>query len=302
MTPDQRPSSERPRVTAIVTSYNEERSISDCLESLQWCDEILLVDSFSTDRTLEVAGRFPEVRILQHEYFGAAAQKNWAARHATHEWLLFFDSDERCTPPLREEIEQLLTAQPEFDAYTIRRDVWFLGKRLRFSGWQNDRVVRLVRAGTASYERRRVHAQLVPDGPAPMLRNSMEHRMVEDLPEYTARVTRYGVWGAAQCWRDGKRSGLIEVIGRPAWRLGRDLFLFGGVLDGMRGWISCALGAYATFVKWSVLWGWRRQAARGIEPELPAFDDDPAIWADERRNAPGSEAPVRPETAGSVSR
>jgi glycosyltransferase involved in cell wall biosynthesis len=91
---------EQPKVSAVVTSFNEEHNIADCIESLLWCDEIILVDSFSTDRTPEIARSFDKVRFFQRAYFGAGAQKNWALQHVRHEWVFLLDADERCTPEL----------------------------------------------------------------------------------------------------------------------------------------------------------------------------------------------------------
>jgi glycosyltransferase involved in cell wall biosynthesis len=135
-------------ISAIVTTLNEEQNIAECIESLLWCDEILVVDSFSTDRTAEICRSYDKVRFYQRTYFGSAAQKNWAMDQVESDWILIFDADERCTPALQKEIQGLVARGPDHDAYTIRRRVYFMNKVIRFSGWQNDRVVRLVRTGT----------------------------------------------------------------------------------------------------------------------------------------------------------
>lgn len=277
---------DRLRVSAIVTTYNEEANIGGCLESLLWCDEILVVDSFSTDRTPQIVGGYESVRFVQRTYFGSAAQKNWAMDQVQHEWILIFDADERCTPALRKEIEALLSREPKHNGYTINRRAYFLGKRIRFSGWQNDRVVRLVRRGTARYPNRRVHADMDILGPAPVLKNSMEHYMVDSLDEYIPRIMKYSVWGAAQMWREGRQSGPKEVFGRTVWRFLRTYFLQLGILDGMTGLVFCMLQAFGTYMKWSLLWGWRVNAKRGREPDLPAFDESEETWRE-----PGEEVP-----------
>ncbi|HYU32286.1 MAG TPA: glycosyltransferase family 2 protein, partial [Thermoanaerobaculia bacterium] len=151
----------RPAISAIITTFNEEQNIAGCIESLLWCDEILIVDSFSTDRTPEIAQGYEKVRFYQRTYFGSASQKNWAMDQVPNEWILIFDADERCTPALQKEIETLVAGAPKHEAYTIRRRVWFLGKVIRFSGWQHDQVVRLVRRGSARYPNRRVHADMI---------------------------------------------------------------------------------------------------------------------------------------------
>ncbi len=268
----------RPKVSVVVTTFNEEAHIGACLESLLWCDEILVVDSLSTDRTPVIVRGYEGVRFVQRTYFGSAAQKNWAMGETSHEWLLIFDADERCPPELRREIEELLAHGPEYDAYTIRRRVYFLGKVIRFSGWQHDQVVRLIRRGTGRYPNRRVHADMKTRTPAPLLRRRMDHHMVDDFHEYILRLVKYGNWGAAQGWREGRRSGLPEVLGRPLWRFFRTYFLQLGILDGMRGLVFCMLQAFGTYVKWSLLWSWRVNEARGHEPNLPEFDESEEIW------------------------
>ncbi len=155
---------QRPKVSGVITSFNEEHNIADCIESLLWCDEIILVDSYSTDRTLEIAQQYDTVRSFQRSYFGAGAQKNWAMQHVRYNWIFLLDSDERCTPELRQEVTDLLASGPEHTAYMMNRNVYILGKRIRFSGWQHDRVARLFRKGSAYYENRRVHSVLHTSG------------------------------------------------------------------------------------------------------------------------------------------
>ena len=268
----------RPKVSAILTTLNEEQHIAACIESLLWCDEILLVDSFSTDRTPEIAQRYDKVRFHQRTYFGSAAQKNWAMDQVQNEWILIFDADERCTPALQKEIEDLLASRPAHDAYTIKRQVYFMNRVIRFSGWQHDRVVRLVRRGTARYPNRRVHADMITRGPAPVMRNFMIHYMTDSFDEYARRIEKYSFWGAAQNWKEGRKAGFAEIFGRSIWRFLRTYVFQLGILDGMHGLVFCMLQAYGTYLKWALLWGWHVNAARGVMPNLPAFDDSESTW------------------------
>ncbi len=269
----------RPVVTGVVTSFNEEHNIAACIESMSWCDEIVVVDSFSTDRTPEIARSYDKVRFLQREYFGAGAQKNWALQHVSGEWVFLLDSDERCTPALQRELEALLEVGPEHDAYMMNRDVYILGRRIRFSGWQHDRVARLFRTGTAFYENRRVHSILRTSGEAPILESSITHYMVDrSFDEYAFRLAKYGYWNAAQCWRDGIRTSAAEVLVRPAWRFFRTYILQLGILDGAMGIVFCMLQAYSTYMKFAILWGWQVNQERGVSPVLPEFDDEESTW------------------------
>jgi glycosyltransferase involved in cell wall biosynthesis len=267
-----------PGLSAIVTTFNEERHIAACLESLAWCDEVLVVDSFSTDRTPEIVQSFPNVRFVQRTYFGSAAQKNWAMGQVRHAWILIFDADERCTEPLRREIQKLLADKPSHSAYTIHRRCFWLGKHIRFSGWQHDQVVRLVERGAGRYPNRRVHADMVTRGPAPLLASSMDHYMAETFEEYLPRITKYAYWGASQGWREGKKSGVTEVFGRSLWRFVRTYFIQLGILDGLHGLVFCLLQAFGTYLKWATLWSWHANAKRGIQPVLPPFDEDEETW------------------------
>ncbi len=284
------PTGPQPPVSAIITTFNEEQHIAGCIESLLWCDEILVVDSFSTDRTAEIAQGYEKVRFVQRTYFGSASQKNWAMTQVEHDWILIFDADERCTPALQREIQSLLAGNPTHEAYTIKRRVWFLGKVIRFSGWQHDRVVRLVRKGSAHYPNRRVHADMITRGPAPILKSPMEHYMTDSFDEYVRRIEKYSFWGAAQNWKERKRSGFVEVFGRSGWRFLRTYIFQLGILDGMHGLVFCMLQAYGTYLKWSLLWGWHVNAAQGRQPVLPIFDDDESTWRGlEDENAAGAE-------------
>ena len=275
-TADGRP---RPAVSGVVTSFNEEHNIAACIESLSWCDEIIVVDSFSTDRTPDIARSYEKVRFFQRTYYGAGAQKNWAMQHVRHDWIVLLDSDERCTPELRAEIENLLVKGPSHDAYMMNRNVYILGRRIRFSGWQHDQVARFFRRGSAYYENRRVHSVLHTTGETPILDSAIEHYMVDrSFDEYAFRLGKYGYWNAAQCWRDGERTSAIEVLLRPVWRFLRTYVLQLGILDGGLGLVFCLLQAYSTYMKFAVLWGWQVNEARGIPPELPEFDEDESTW------------------------
>jgi glycosyltransferase involved in cell wall biosynthesis len=265
-------------ISAIVTTLNEEQNIAECIESLLWCDEILVVDSLSTDRTAEICRSFDKVRFYQRTYYGSAAQKNWAMDQVESDWILIFDADERCTPALQKEIQDLLARGASRDAYTIRRRVYFMNRVIRFSGWQHDRVVRLVRRGTARYPNRRVHADMITRGPAPELKNPMTHYMADSLDEYARRIEKYSFWGAAQNWREKRKAGFSEIFGRSVWRFLRTYIFQLGILDGMHGLVFCMLQSYGTYLKWALLWGWQINAARGRMPALPEFDESEDTW------------------------
>jgi glycosyltransferase involved in cell wall biosynthesis len=274
------PKTQRRRISAIVTTFNEAGSIAGCLESLTWCDEILVVDSHSTDATREIAARYDGVRVQQRTYYGAASQKNWAIDRCRNDWILILDADERVSPELRTEIEDILATPTVATAYSIKRRTHALGGEVRFSGWQHDRVVRFFRRCDARYPNRRVHADMQTRQKPRILDGFLDHLMVETLEEYAERTRRYAFWGAAQLWRDGRRNiGLWHVLVRPAWRFFRTYFLQFGVLEGVRGLVMCGVPAYGAFLKYATVWSWRTELENGRSPRLPEFDDDPKTWA-----------------------
>ena len=274
-------------LSVIVTTYNEEINIGECLESVAWADEILLVDSFSTDGTLELARRYP-VRVLQREYFGSAAQKNWSLDRVQHDWVLIIDADERVPVALAREILELLAAGPRANGYYIRRQNVFVDKVIRHSGWSTDKVVRLFRRDRGRYPNRRVHADLEIEGPIPVLRNPFQHYTFRSFDQYFKKFLNYAEWGAAQAFRDGRGAGFVEIGLRPAWRFFRMYVLQLGFLDGLHGLVLCALQAFGVFLKYARLWEYRRRERRGEEIVLPAFDEDTRTW---QRPAEAGDAP-----------
>ncbi|HQN40232.1 MAG TPA: glycosyltransferase family 2 protein [Thermoanaerobaculia bacterium] len=261
----------------IVTTYNEEVNIAGCLESVQWADEVLLVDSYSTDRTLEIAAGY-DVKVLQREYFGSAAQKNWSIDRVSHDWVLIIDADERVPPPLAAEILRTLATPQQVNGFSIRRENIFIDKVVRHSGWSTDKVVRLFRRDKGRYPNRRVHADLEIEGPVPVLRNPFEHNTFRSFDQYFPKFLNYAEWGAAQAFRDGREAGFTEVAGRPFWRFLRTYFLQLGFLDGRHGLVLCLLQSFGVFLKYARLWEYNIRSQRGDAIQLPAFDDSESTW------------------------
>ncbi|MEP6993309.1 MAG: glycosyltransferase family 2 protein [Acidobacteriota bacterium] len=268
----------RPRLTAIVTTFNEEVNIRACLESVAFADEILLVDSFSTDGTLPIARSIPGVKVVQREYFGSAAQKNWAMDQVTAPWILIVDADERVPEPLAQEILTLLETGPGAEHYFLRRQNYFLGRLIRHSGWSTDKVVRLFKRGSARYPNRRVHADLDTRGPTPTLAHPMRHETYRSLDQGLEKLHRYAIWAAADLYRAGRHPGLAQLMLRPLWRFFRMYVVQAGFLDGRDGLIVCALQSYGVFLKWARVWEWGRFAEKGWPVELPAFDESKETW------------------------
>jgi len=243
-----------PSLTAIVPTFNEEDNISDCLASLSFADEILVVDSFSTDRTVEIARSVPKARVLQHEYSGNGPQCNWAMDQAAGPWILIVDADERVPAELAREIERLLEKSPAADQYLLKRRNFFLGREIRGSGWGRDRLVRLLRNGSARYPERRVHADIAVAASTPTLAAPLVHFTCRSMNAYLEKLHRYAEWGAADLRQRGRSASWVAVVFRPAWRFFRSFVLEAGFRDGTAGLVLCILQAYGVFLKWARLW------------------------------------------------
>jgi len=268
-----------PPVTAILHVLNEIENIEECIRSVDWADEIYVMDSFSTDGTVElIRERFPRVRLERREYLGAASAKNYAIDRAAHDWIFVIDADERVTPKLRDEILRTLAGPLDKWAYSVGRLNFMMGKPVRFSGLQRDRVTRLFHRGHARYPNKRVHADLLVDGETGRLAHKMDHYYIREFDHMIAKMTRYANWGAAQMFIDGKSTGLLGILGHPIAKFVRDFIFNLGFLDGTRGLISVGMHVYYTFWKYAKLWEMTQLKARGKDVPLPKLDLDEGRW------------------------
>ncbi len=251
----------RDKITAIIPAFNEERNIGDCLKGVRWADEILVVDSFSSDRTPEIA-RETGARVVQHEYVNSATQKNWAIPQATHPWVLIVDADERVTPDLRDEILKILES-PDADGYDVGRMNYFMGKKIRFSGWQNDKCLRLFRREKGRYQDRHVHADVIVEGKVGRLKNKLIHNTFENWDQYMRKFNRYTTWAAEDRAKKTSKVRWHHLTIRPTGRFLKQYFLKLGFLDGKAGFTISALSAYSVFLKYAKLWEMRERANGG---------------------------------------
>lgn len=258
-----------PKLTVLVPCFNNEDIIRECLESVRFADEILVVDSGSTDRTREIAVEFTD-RILVHPYENSAAQKNWAIPQATHEWVMVIDTDERATPALQEEIKSLLSSEPALDAYAIFRQNHFFGTPIMRCGWDHDDVVRVFRR-SCRYLSRHVHADLdVPAERIGRLSGKLLHFTYNSFEQYFEKFGRYTTWSAKDLLAQGKRPTVVNLLLRPLWRFFRQFILRQGFRDGLPGLILCGLAAMSVFTKYAKLWGMLRdQVTSGNTPTVP---------------------------------
>jgi glycosyltransferase involved in cell wall biosynthesis len=243
----------REPLSALVTTKNEAPTIRACLESLRWADEVVVVDSGSTDGTLAIARSIAD-RVLEHEYENPAAQKNWAMPQLTHTWALILDADECVTPALRDEIESVLADPARADGYWIHRENYFYGRAIRSAGWQRDKVLRLFDRTKGAYRPVLVHEEIELRGRDATLREKLVHEPYRDLDRYFEKWNRYALWSAEDLRRRGVRASASRLLFRPWLRFARMYALEGGFREGRRGLVLCWLAAFSVFAKYARRW------------------------------------------------
>ncbi len=245
----------QPTLSSVVISRDEERNIEECLETLQFVDERIVVDSGSQDRTVELARPLAHrVEIRQWEGFGV--QRNFALSLATADWVLVVDADERVTPELAREIKHVLD-QPEareLDYFQVRRVTRFLGRTMDHC-WPDDWTIRLFRRGKGHYDRRAVHERFVLDDARAggRLAHVLDHHSYRDLSQYVSKLDLYTrLW--AEDATPEKEFRLWRLVGSPLWAFLRMYVLRRGFLDGVEGLILSIGTAYYHFMKYARRW------------------------------------------------
>jgi glycosyltransferase involved in cell wall biosynthesis len=250
-------------LSAIVTTLNEATQIEGTLAQLAFADELLVVDSYSTDGTPDIA-REMGARVLQHEYESPAAQKNWAIPQAGHEWVLIVDADELVPEGLAREIRDTVERRPALEGFEIKRRNLFLGKEIRHSGWQNDWVTRLFRRDRARYVERQVHERLEVDGSVGRLEGAFIHQPYRSLEDYWKKLRRYADWNAVEARRRGQRVSPAYMMLHPVARFLKAYLVQKGFLDGAHGLVVCLLTAVYAAAKDVRIWELQQTAPSGM--------------------------------------
>jgi len=252
------------KLTIIVPTRNEEHNIRECLESASFADELIVCDSFSTDRTPQIALEYTP-NVVQHEYVHSAAQKNWIIPQAASEWVLILDADERITPELRTAIQNAI-GQNRFDGFRIARRTHFLGKLIRHCGWGHDHPLRLFRRDNGRYQDRAVHANVILQGRLGAIREHLVHYTDRDLRNWFEKFDRYSSLAAADMFRRGIRTRWWHLLFKPPARFFNMYILKLGFLDGFHGLLLCALASMSPVARYAKLWEMNRRGSTG---ELP---------------------------------
>ena len=241
-------------LTVITLTKDEERNIADCLASAAWADEIIVIDSGSTDGTVAIARRYTQ-NVLELPWRGYGAARNAALARARSPWVLWLDADERVTPELGAEIRGILAKDdPAVAGYAVARRAYFCGKWIRHGGWYPSRVVRLFRKQAASFSETRVHERLVIAGQIARARHDLLHHTDPDLQHYFTKFNAYTSLAADDMFDAGKRFAVPDMVVRPTFQFLKMYLLRLGFLDGMHGLVLAAASAAYVFAKYAKLW------------------------------------------------
>jgi glycosyltransferase involved in cell wall biosynthesis len=241
------------KISACVTAGNEEDKIAACLASLEWCDEIIVVDSFSQDKTFEISKQYTPL-VFQHHWEGYIAQKNHIRSLAHHPWILFVDADEVVSEELRAEIESEFEHFPgDIVGYRFPRMVYYLGKWIRHGEWYPDIKLRLFRKDRGHSSGQEPHDRVVVDGPVKTLQSPLYHFTYDDLADHIRTLNRFSSISANEKFSRGEQFRWRDLFIRPPFRFFKSYFLKRGFLDGRQGFIIALMTAFAVFIKYAKL-------------------------------------------------
>ena len=238
------------KITATIITLNEERNIARAIESLRCCDEILILDSGSTDRTLQLAENLG-ARVFEAGWRGYSGQKNWAAEQACNDWILSIDADEALSEALEAEIWNLKKSGPRYDGYTMPRLARYLGRWIMHSGWYPDRKIRLYDRTKGRWVGDFVHESVHIDGRVGQLESNILHFTCESLSEHVKTMERYTTLAAQEIAARQIQVPLWRVVVDPQWTFFKSYLLQRGFLDGREGLTIAYMAAFYTFLKYA---------------------------------------------------
>jgi glycosyltransferase involved in cell wall biosynthesis len=241
-------------LSVIVITKNEAHNIEECLESVRWAQEIVVVDGGSDDKTVEIAQRHTQ-KVFVKSWEGYGASKNFALEHCTCQWVLWLDADERVTADLSKEIQVIVSQSDNaLHVYEIPRRAFFLGKWIKHCGWYPGYVARLFKRGSGRFSTNKVHERFEFDGQVGRLRSDLLHYTDPNLWHYFEKFNRYTTLAAEEMSERGASSRITQMIFRPPWVFIKMYFLKMGFLDGVQGLILSVLSSCYVFTKYAKLW------------------------------------------------
>lgn len=241
------------KISAVAITLNEAEIIEDYINSLWFVDEIVIVDSNSSDDTVAIASKNEKVKVYMRVFDNFSSQKNFAISKATNDWVVFFDPDEKITKSLAEEIITALN-EPKAIAYYVKRELYFMGKRIKYSGFQTDWVIRLFNKNQCRYDGNLVHEVLDTNGKTLKLRNRLPHYTYKSFDDYTGKLHRYSSLQAQMLYEKKKKPTLSNFLFRPFYRFWHQYLIRLGILDGKEGFILAYINAFSVFKRYVNLW------------------------------------------------
>ncbi len=238
------------KISATLVTLNEESNLPRAIESLRCCDEIVVVDSGSHDRTVKIASKLG-ARVIETEWRGYAAQKNFAAEQAAHDWILSLDADEALSESLEAEIWDIKRSGPQADAYTIPRLAQYMGRWIFHSGWYPDRKVRLYDRSKAKWVGEYVHESVRVNGRVAHLKSNLLHYTCDSLSQHLKTTDRYTTLAAQELVAQGRRVPLWRLLLAPPWAFVKTYFFQRGFQDGFEGLVIAYMAATYVFVKYA---------------------------------------------------
>jgi glycosyltransferase involved in cell wall biosynthesis len=240
-----------PKISALIITLNEAKNIADVLDNLDFVDEIIVVDSYSQDSTLEIAEAYQNVIVHKHKFENFTKQRNFALSKANHEWILFLDADERIPRVLKHEILKTIRSKKTADAYYFYRKFMFKNQPLHFSGWQTDRNIRLFKKSKSIYtEGRLVHEVLEVNGKVANLEHHLIHYSYENYVSYKKKMLSYASLKAEELFLKGVEPNPYDFIIKPVYKFLYSYIIRLGVLDGRKGIIICYLNALSVYKRY----------------------------------------------------
>lgn len=255
------------QLSACIIARDEEDRIEPCLASLAWCDEILVVDAHSTDRTREISAAHG-ARVIERDWPGHVVQKEFAIRQAHHDWVLCVDADERVSADLRAEIETLREAGfPGHAGWRMPRLSSYLGRWIRHGSWYPNRQLRLFDRRRGRWTGRDPHDRVEIDSPVGTLRGELLHHPYRDFADHLDTIERYTSIAAQRLREEGRRARWVDIALRPPWRFLRFYLLEAGFLEGWRGLVMAYLAAHYVRLRYLKLWLLERDSELETPPE-----------------------------------
>ncbi len=244
-------------MSVTIVTLNEAEHVAAAIDSVSWADEVLVVDSGSTDRTVEIA-REKGARVSTRAWTGYGDQKNHAAALASHDWIFSLDADERVTPALASEVRALLRSEPAKRGYRVPRVTLYLGRWIRTTDFYPDYQTRLYDRRSGLWNGRHVHESVRVEGGVDYLRGELQHYSFRDVFDHVARINHYSTLAARQMHESGRRAGALDLAIHPPAAFLRNYVLRRGFMDGSAGLVISLLNAYGVFLKFAKLWEIRR--------------------------------------------